>query len=66
MLPRDLQPTALELAAAIVVGHEPADPLPAVPPDLTPLEALEEAMVPALEAGAASSRSPAAATPRPC
>lgn len=50
-LPPDLQPTALELAAGTLVGWSPPPPLPEVPPSLTPLDALEEALVPALERG---------------
>jgi asparagine synthase (glutamine-hydrolysing) len=51
VLPAELRPTPLELAASVVVGWDPPDPLPAVPPALTPLDALEEALVPALDRG---------------
>src|SRR5688572_23125394 len=50
-LPPALQPTPLELAAGTVVGWAPPEPLPDVPASLTPLEALQDALVPALERG---------------
>jgi hypothetical protein len=51
-LPPELQPTPLELVSGVVVGWSPPAPLPAVPPGLTPLEALEEALAPSLARGA--------------
>ncbi|HEX8087084.1 MAG TPA: hypothetical protein VF529_22590 [Solirubrobacteraceae bacterium] len=50
-LPPELQPTPLELAAGTVVGWSPPAPLPDVPPSLTPLDALDEALAPAVESG---------------
>ena len=49
-LPSELQPTPLEIACGAAFGWSPADPLPATPPSLTPLTALEEALLPSLEA----------------
>jgi asparagine synthase (glutamine-hydrolysing) len=50
-LPPDLQPTPLELAAGTMPGWSEPPPLPAVPCALTPLRALQEALLPALERG---------------
>lgn len=50
-LPDELRPTPLEIACGTVFGWSPPEPLPDVPPSLTPLAALEEALVPALERG---------------
>lgn len=44
-----LRPTALEIASGVVVGEQPGPRLPSDPRGPAPLQALEEAVMPALE-----------------
>ncbi|HEX2085253.1 MAG TPA: asparagine synthase-related protein [Solirubrobacteraceae bacterium] len=50
-LPPELRPSPLEIAAGTVTGWSPPAPLPEVPASLTPLQALQDAIAPALARG---------------